>query len=226
VSPGPIVARVNANGSFDPTFQPKSVPQPIAQFSHAIAVQTNGRVLIALGPELRALDTNGAVDAEFKLGSQPDGLIAQMVILPDGKLLVAGTFKHIGGFDRAGLARLNIDGSVDTTFDPGAGAEILHALVLPGGDYLVGGDFQSYNLAPTKNLAQIRSSMRPRFILWKKPDGLETWFAGNPGARVTVDQSTDFKVWNLFDSRTLDGFATKLDPQFGSGSSFLRAKAE
>ncbi|MCC7376002.1 MAG: hypothetical protein IT581_15195 [Verrucomicrobiales bacterium] len=54
-----------------------------------------------------------------------DGLPNASVLLPDGKILIGGNFQTIGGIPRPALARLNADGSLDTTFEPpvaGSGA--------------------------------------------------------------------------------------------------------
>lgn len=47
-----------------------------------------------------------------------DGLPNAAVVLPDGKILIAGNFTTIGGSSHPGLARLNADGSVDESFAP------------------------------------------------------------------------------------------------------------
>ncbi|BDS08325.1 hypothetical protein NT6N_33650 [Oceaniferula spumae] len=46
------------------------------------------------------------------------GHIFSLSVAPDGKIYVRGSFDTVGGVARAGLARLNSDGSVDTSFAP------------------------------------------------------------------------------------------------------------
>ena len=48
---------------------------------------------------------------------------------PVGKLIVGGQFSTIGGAARNNLARLNLDGSVDAAFNPGANGAV-RALVI------------------------------------------------------------------------------------------------
>ena len=43
--------------------------------------------------------------------------------ITEGKILIGGTFTEVKGFSAAGLARLNADGTVDTTF--GAGGRVI-----------------------------------------------------------------------------------------------------
>src|SRR6476661_9722 len=60
----------------------------------------------------------GAAD-EFNPNA--DGPIHAIAIQPDGKILIGGDFTSAGGANRLSLARLNPDGSMDSTFNPGAG---------------------------------------------------------------------------------------------------------
>jgi len=65
-----------------------------------------------------------------------------LALQPDGKVLVGGDFIMIGETPRAGIGRLNADGSVDSSFDPGMEGDGLHTLVVqPDGKILVGGFF-------------------------------------------------------------------------------------
>jgi hypothetical protein len=70
--------------------------------------------------------TPGFIDAEFKpvLGGNV-GLGApgnRTIVLPDGKILVAGSFQLANGVSKNGIARFNPDGTVDATFNPKGGA--------------------------------------------------------------------------------------------------------
>src|SRR6185295_6332717 len=65
---------------------------------------------------------NGAPDPKFDPGLGADGPIYAVTMQPDGKIIIVGAFQHFGEVARNGIARLNPDGSVDGTFDPGDGA--------------------------------------------------------------------------------------------------------
>src|SRR6476620_8344689 len=62
------------------------------------------------------------------LGADPvspcnaNGSITKAVSQLDGKVIVVGNFSYIGNVEKAGIARLNADGTLDPTFDPGTGA--------------------------------------------------------------------------------------------------------
>ena len=50
-----------------------------------------------------------------------NGSITKAIPQPDGKVIVAGNFSYIGNVEKAGIARLKADGTLDPTFDAGTG---------------------------------------------------------------------------------------------------------
>jgi uncharacterized delta-60 repeat protein len=146
------VARLNANGTLDNTFNPG------VSFNAAIrsvAIQSDGKIL--LGGEftnrLVRLESNGSVDGTFSSYSPVNATIYKVLIQPsDGKILIGGAFT-------AGIARLNTNGSVDGTFNVGSGISGATATVYDmgfqtiatnAGKLIVAGDFTSFT-ANTKN---------------------------------------------------------------------------
>ncbi len=65
---------------------------------------------------------SGAVDPGFDPGNVSfafgSPMVAKVVVQPDGKILVGGAFSSVQGAPRNGLARLNADGTLDTSFVP------------------------------------------------------------------------------------------------------------
>jgi len=142
----PGIARLNADGSVDTTFDPGSGispltfqdsgdygfnPDPWAFDSSVIALrlQTDGKILIGGGftnvggfgrQGLARLNPDGSVDLSFDPALEGDRsfdrLVSSLIVQPDGKLLVNGSFKKVSGVPRDGLARLNPDGSLDLSF--------------------------------------------------------------------------------------------------------------
>src|SRR5207244_3600135 len=68
-----------------------------------------------------------------------------LALQTDGKTLVGGDFTMLGGGTgttaRNGIGRLNADGSIDTSFNPGANAPLWSVTQLADGKILVGGAF-------------------------------------------------------------------------------------
>src|SRR4030095_13824412 len=56
--------------------------------------------------------------------NSPNGDVSSIAIQTDGRILVAGNFDEIAGGNKRGMARLHADGSLDNSFDLGAGPKL------------------------------------------------------------------------------------------------------
>jgi uncharacterized delta-60 repeat protein len=148
------IARLHEDGSLDASFDPGGGASGGDVL--AIAVQTDGKVLIggsftvvggAARLYLARLDSTGSVDTAFMPGTALDGAVRSIALQTDGRILIAGAFAHVGGALRNGVARLNADGSLDASFDPGLGASgVINAVaVSTDGKVVVGGAFTNFN---------------------------------------------------------------------------------
>src|SRR2546421_638085 len=77
-----------------------------------------------------------------------DGNVYGVALQPDGKLILAGQFSRVRpkGADtgvRNNLARLNLDGSLDASFNPNANGTVRTIVLQTNGQILIGGDFTS-----------------------------------------------------------------------------------
>ncbi len=93
------------------------------------------------------LNANGTRDTGFNVGTGADDTVIRVKRQGDGKLLAAGVFRNFNGVPRSGIVRLNTNGSVDLTFDPGASANdyVYTALPLASGGTLVAGAFSQFD---------------------------------------------------------------------------------
>src|SRR6185503_6481339 len=82
-----------------------------------------------------------------------------MVLQPDGRLLIGGTFTMVNGVTRHGIARLNADGSLDSGFSPGSGADapVVALALQDDGKLLLGGGFTSVNGVVRGRVARLNS---------------------------------------------------------------------
>ncbi len=103
-----------------------------------------------------------------------NGLISSVVVQADGKIIIGGAFTALqpngssNSTARNRIARLNQDGTVDTTFNPNANDQIYQILVQPNGQILIGGAFTTL-----------------------QPAGAATATARNHIARLNADGSLD-----------------------------------
>ena len=111
-------------GSLDPSFgNGGAVINSKASFAGGIALQPDGKVVVAAGQWLIRYDRSGVLDATFGTGgiasAAPDdnGFVAGSVSLqPDGKIVASGSFHGVGGDYHCTLARYSIDGAIDRAF--------------------------------------------------------------------------------------------------------------
>jgi uncharacterized delta-60 repeat protein len=130
----------------------------------ALAVQPDGKVLLGgdftmLAGRSRArigrVSADGSVDSAFDVGSGANGRVTCLALQSDGKVIVGGNFTVFNGRIRNYVARLNPDGSLDNSFDPGASAVVNVLAVQADGKILVGGNFGSLGGQPRSFLGRL-----------------------------------------------------------------------
>ncbi len=146
------IARLTSAGRFDPTFNPGSGANGTV---NALARQSDGKILIGgsftsfdgtTRNRIARLNTDGSLDTTFNPGPTdgPNGNILDILPMPDGRILIAGTFTSYSGTGRTNIARLLSDGTLDTTFASPAftGNSQMSTLgLLADGKIIVGGSF-------------------------------------------------------------------------------------
>ncbi|HEY2953204.1 MAG TPA: delta-60 repeat domain-containing protein, partial [Verrucomicrobiae bacterium] len=87
------------------------------------------------------------VDASFDPGAGANNDVFALALQADGKILVGGQFRTFNGTNRSRIARLNADGSLDLSFDPGLGAngDVYAVALQPDGKVVIGGAFTDVN---------------------------------------------------------------------------------
>ena len=123
-----LTLRLNSNGSIDPTFGGNGfVVTSLGAFddASAVVIQPDGKIIVAgrtgLDFAVVRYTTQGILDITFNgsgiatLDFNSGGLANSVALQPDGRIVVAGrTFDGI--VLKSALARLNTDGTLDTTF--------------------------------------------------------------------------------------------------------------
>ena len=139
------------------------------------------------------LAVDGDLDTTFNpviTASAGSAEVYKTLTLPDGKILVAGGFSTVNGVSRNGIAKLNPDGTLDTTFDPGTGANssfVEGFAVQPDGKIVIGGTFTSFNGTGSNRIARLNSN-----------GTLDTSFAIGTGFNSSVwavFTQPDGKIW-------------------------------
>jgi uncharacterized delta-60 repeat protein/uncharacterized repeat protein (TIGR01451 family) len=166
------IARLNSDGSLDTTFNPgfgvngtvtclALYPQSDPINPGKVVIGGNFTTVNSTNMNFIArLNTNGSLDTTFNPGAGPNAPVNAIALQDDGNIVVGGQFTSIDGTHFSHIARLTSTGSLDTTFNPGLGADQpVYALAEEaGGSVLVGGDFSNINLTSRNHIARLLSN--------------------------------------------------------------------
>ena len=156
------LARLNSDGSQDNTFV---LSPTVGTVSNRWVVDSSGRIIflgISDTPAYRyfRLNPDGDVDGTFNPNVTTFGQIYKVATQTNGKTVIAGSFSQVNGLARAGIARVNADGTPDATFDPGTGFSSIpdEVLVQTDGKVLVSGQFTTFNGTPVSSIVRLNTN--------------------------------------------------------------------
>ena len=160
------IARLNPDGSLDLSFNPAGGPNDEI---YQIGVQADGKIIIAglfnsvsgtTRKKIARLNTDGTLDLSFDPGDGPNSdQIYEISFQADNKILIGGMFTKYNGVNRKYVARINSNGSLDATFNPGSGPGYgpTELLVLLDGKIIITGNFTLYNGVVVNSVARLNS---------------------------------------------------------------------
>lgn len=211
-SPDWAVARFLPNGTLDSTFGTVGrvgVSFGGAEFCTGMALQGDGKVVLvgytnngidntndfavarlnANGTPDTTFDTDGKATISFGFDDRASGVVIQ----PDGKIVVAGSTD--GGSANFAFARLNANGTLDTTFDTDGkvestfgGADFCTSVALQTDGKIVAGGFT--NTSGTNDFAALRLNTNGSLDTTFDTDGRKTvGFGGDARANAVLVQS-------------------------------------
>ncbi len=159
------IARLNPDGRSDTTF---NVGAGANHYVSATAIQNDGKIIIGgwftsyngtAGNYLARLNTDGSLDATFVVGTGTNGHVYTTAVQSDGRIVIGGGFNSYNGTTRNGIARLNTDGSVDTTFNVGSGTNnnVYAIAIQSNSKIIIVGGFTSYNGAVNNCIVRLNT---------------------------------------------------------------------
>lgn len=123
------IARLNTDGSLDTGFNPGT---GFNSDVYALTLQPDGKVLVGgyfttyngtARSGIARVNSDGSLDTGFNPGSGLAGNYTKSIVnQADGKILLGGSFSTYNGTGRSMIARVLSDGTLDTSFNPGSGA--------------------------------------------------------------------------------------------------------
>lgn len=216
------VARLNIDGTLDNTFsQPGTGLNNLVE---KVLVQPDGKIVIGgqftnynnTGRNrIVRLNADGTLDSAFTAISNASGTVSAMALQSDGKLVIGGLFTNYMTVASRKIARINTDGSLDTTFNVGTGfnlpsdANIYSITSLPDNKFIVGGYFTNYNGTTQNNITKLKSANNVMV------SSLSPASPFCPGQSLTLNYTTEgtFSAGNTFTAELSDAngsFATPI----------------
>ncbi len=162
-----FIARLNSDGTLDTGFGNGLAGADSTV--NSVAVQSDGKVLIGgafttvngtARNGIARLNSDGTLDTGFGNGLAGAIAVVSVAVQSDGKVLIGGGFTTVNGTARGSIARLNSDGTLDTTFGNGlvgANNTVRSVAVQSDGKVLIGGDFTLVNGTASGRIARLNS---------------------------------------------------------------------
>jgi uncharacterized delta-60 repeat protein len=228
------IVRLMPDGSVDSSFDPAMLLSTFSGGIEKIVCHQGG--IICAGVkfagnvvyyEILKLNADGSLDDTFKAAPANVPINVGVVedpfleVLGNDKILFSGLFNRIGITPRSGLAILQNNGSLDTSYNPLIGGPaIVKALAIqPDGKSIIGGRFNYVNGTPSNNIARLN-----------KDGSIDDTFKQNIGIGVDLDVNVikiqkDGKIllggsFDTFNNSTGTGNLIRLNPDGGLDNSF------
>jgi len=198
---------------------------------HAIAVQADGKIVIGgsfttVGGfqrnRIARLHADGKVDQSFNPDNGPNFSVFALAVQTDGKIVMVGDFTEVNDVSRNRIARLNNDGSLDQSFNPGSGANNrIYALALQAdGKIVIGGSFTSVRGAERNRIARFNTDgiVDPNFDTGTGANGDVYAIAVQADGKIVIGGR--FTILRGAERNRIARFNTDgvVDPNFDTGS--------
>lgn len=236
------IARLFADGTVDPAFNPNNGLGGIDQGVTCFSVQADGSILIGgrfssingiPRSGIAKLKPDGTLEDTFVPG-EIVGSVESLAVQPDGKVIIGGSFDRVAGVSRIKLARLNPDGSLDAEFLPPSinDGSVVGIAIQGDNTILVAGYFQRVSGGTRRALIRLNpngtldGAYKPSFgaLIGNSSQVHVTGLALDPtgnaiisGSFTTVDGILRRGLARLNSNGTLD---PSFDPQQGTDQEF------
>ena len=163
------IVRLNTDGTYDTTFNAGTGLNAVA---NCVAIQSDGKMLVGgttitqysgslIGTGSLRINTDGTRDTTFNTnaGFLTNFTVYSIDIQSDGKIVVGHGATSYSGSTVTRLTRLNDNGSVDTTFNPGTINNSVYAVkIQPDQKILINGAFTTVSGSTRASLARVLSN--------------------------------------------------------------------
>ena len=194
ITPG--IVRLNTDGSYDNTFNVGSGTNGMVR---GLALQSDGKVIIGgyftsydgnSCNFIARLNSDGSYDNTFNIGTGFNNAVRDLVIQPDGKIIVVGDYSDYNGTPAGYIVRLNSDGTIDGGFTTGVGFNNSPQTLILQSDLkmVIVGGFNDYNGTSCNGIVRLNSDGTPDTTY------ITNTGTGFPGGTYDIDIQADGKV--------------------------------
>ena len=167
ITPSPLI-RLLADGSLDETF---NFPIPDLYLIQVIPVLDDKYIVVGFPdsdlPGIIRINNDGSIDETFDVGNGFDEMSKNSSVLmqEDGKIIFIGSFSRFNDQPANNIVRINLDGSLDNTFQIGTGSSLANGSAgylrsiteQSDGKLLVGGHFDSFSGTSARNIIRLNA---------------------------------------------------------------------
>ena len=165
------IVRLNSDGTRDTAFT-TNTGTGFNTIVQSIAIQSDGKIIIGGGfttfngvtvNRIVRLNSDGTRDTDFttNTGTAFNNTVQSIAIQTDGKIIVGGNFTSALGVQVERIARLNADGTLDTSFSENvanaANNSVISIAVQSDQRILVGGSFSTWQNAVIGRIVRLNS---------------------------------------------------------------------
>jgi uncharacterized delta-60 repeat protein len=160
------IARLHPDGTLDTAFQ-----NGLCGFNdtvYSLALQSDGKAVVAgrytsvngvTRNRIARLNLDGTLDQDFQNAlTGANASIYWVILQTNDQAILVGNFTSVNSTTRNHVARLNLDGTLDNTFQNGllgANSIVYAVAVQPDGKIVIGGIFSNVNGVPRNRLARL-----------------------------------------------------------------------
>ncbi|MCZ6520713.1 MAG: delta-60 repeat domain-containing protein, partial [Bacteroidetes bacterium] len=121
-----FIFRMNTDGTLDNTFDVDTDGGLV----YDVGVQSSGKIIIGGGftkvngtniDYFARLNSDGSLDGSFNPGSGPDAMVTKVIVQPNDKILIVGSFNNFNGTMANYFTRTNANGSLNGSFNSNLG---------------------------------------------------------------------------------------------------------
>jgi len=149
------IARINSDGTAD-TGSSWNQGTGFSLTANSVALQSDGKILVggafttysgSTSTRIARLNTSGTFDASFNTGAGFNSTVNTLAVQSDGKVIAGGFFTTYSGSTVNYFTRLNVSGTIDTSFNTGTGFDgtVTNTYIQSDGKILVQGAFSNYS---------------------------------------------------------------------------------